>query len=261
MRNVIILGSGRSGTSMVAGVLSKAGYYMGDKLYPARHSNPKGFFEAPEINRINEKLIAMVIPKRPLILGRWFFRDRPKYGQRWLAQIPLGTEMPSPIYIVRHIEKVTKKEPFCFKDPRFCYTLPVWRPYLKNTVFLCVFRHPTITVKSILKECNDMRYLRSLSINFKKALNIWTLMYQHILKVHRWEGRWVFIHFNQVLEGKGLDRIERVTGAKVDRKFPEPSLNRTARIFDLSLDLPLEVMSIYEELCKLAEYDDPYLKV
>jgi len=44
MKNCIILGSGRSGTSMVAGTLAKSGYFMGDNLYPARESNPKGFF-------------------------------------------------------------------------------------------------------------------------------------------------------------------------------------------------------------------------
>jgi hypothetical protein len=54
MRDCIVLGSGRSGTSMVAGALAKAGYFMGDRLYPARDANPLGFFEAPEINSINE---------------------------------------------------------------------------------------------------------------------------------------------------------------------------------------------------------------
>ncbi|NIM13858.1 MAG: sulfotransferase family protein, partial [Candidatus Aminicenantes bacterium] len=55
MKNCLILGSGRSGTSMIAGILHKAGYFMGDNLYPPRSANPKGFFENWEINEINEK--------------------------------------------------------------------------------------------------------------------------------------------------------------------------------------------------------------
>ena len=50
VKNCLILGSGRSGTSMIAGILHKAGYFMGDNLYPPRSANPKGFFENWEIN-------------------------------------------------------------------------------------------------------------------------------------------------------------------------------------------------------------------
>jgi hypothetical protein len=241
---------------MAAGTLAKAGYFMGDRLYPPRHSNPKGFFEDPEINGINEELIARVIPKRPRILGKWFFRDRPVYGQRWLARVPLDTKIePSP-KIIERIKRATEREPFCFKDPRFCYTLPVWRPYLKDTVFLCVFRHPAVTAKSIIKECNDMKYLQSLSINFAQALEVWTLMYRHILEFHMHEGDWLFVHYNQILEGEGLDHIERFTGAKVDRTFPEASLRRT----ECNIDVPPDTLKVYKELCALAEYDDPYLR-
>lgn len=252
MQNVIILGSGRSGTSMVAGTLAKAGYFIGDHLHPPRHSNPKGFFESPEINGINEELIAQVIPKRPLILGKWFFRDRPVYGQRWLASMSLDTKIQSPPKLIERIKRVTQKEPFCFKDPRFCYTLPVWRPYLNNTVFLCVFRHPAVTAKSILKECDDMKYLHSLSINFNRALSIWTLMHRHVLEIHRHEGKWLIMHFNQILDEDGLNRIEKFTGAKVDRSFPEVSLRRT----ECSSQVPSDTMKVYKELCKLAGYID-----
>ncbi|RME58681.1 sulfotransferase family protein, partial [Candidatus Parcubacteria bacterium] len=64
MRNVLILGSGRSGTSMVAGTLAKAGYFMGTQFVPPRESNPKGFFEDHEINDINEAILKKVVPHR-----------------------------------------------------------------------------------------------------------------------------------------------------------------------------------------------------
>ena len=48
MKNIFITGSGRRGTSMLAGLFSQAGYFFGDKLYPPREANPKGFFERPE---------------------------------------------------------------------------------------------------------------------------------------------------------------------------------------------------------------------
>jgi hypothetical protein len=256
MHNVIISGSGRSGTSMVAGVLAKSGYFMGDHLYPGRESNPKGFFEDPEINGINEVLVAQVVHKRPRLLGKWFFRHRPLQGQRWLACVPVGTKIPSSAAIIERIQRVTQREPYCFKDPRFSYTLSVWRPFLKNTVFVCVFRDPARTALSILKECRDAEYLHGLSISFRQALEVWNLMYRHILEVHRHEGAWLFLHYNQILTERGLDRLEAFVDASVDHSFPDASLRRSFS----DNPVPEETSRLYQQLCELAEYEDPNAK-
>jgi len=58
MNNCIILGSGRSGTSMIAGFLHKDGYFLGDRLYKSRDSSPKGFFERKETKSINEQILS-----------------------------------------------------------------------------------------------------------------------------------------------------------------------------------------------------------
>ena len=184
---------------MVAGTLARCGYFMGERLYEPRESNPKGFFESPDINGINESILAAVLPSRPPVIGRWFFRDRPVRRQRWLARVPLGTCMPSPVSIDSRIARLVAREPYCFKDPRFCYTLSVWRPFLKNVVFVCVFRDPATTAASIMKECVEAPYLLDLSMTSSIAIEVWTLMYQHILRVHRNEGEWVFVHFDQML--------------------------------------------------------------
>jgi hypothetical protein len=76
-------------------------------------------------------------------------------------------------------------------------------------------------------------------------------MYRHILDVHRHEGAWLFLHYNQVLSGEGLERLEDFVDAPVDRSFPDPSLNRS-----FSDDLvPEEVARVYQHLCEIAEYE------
>ncbi len=145
MHNILILGSGRSGTSMVAGTLAKAHYYMGSRFVPPRDSNPKGFFEDHEINDINEAILKRVVPHRPRYIGRILFRKRLGYMQKWLARVPLHANIPSWPGIEQRIRRAVQSEPFCFKDPRFSYTLPVWRPFLRHTRFICVFRHPAST--------------------------------------------------------------------------------------------------------------------
>jgi hypothetical protein len=250
MQNVIILGSGRSGTSMVAGTLSKGGYHMGDNLLPANESNPKGFFEDIKINEINEAILAQIVSKRPPVLGRWFFRHRPLPWQRWLACVPLNKKLKSTHDIDQRIKLAIYKTPFCFKDPRFSYTLPIWRPFLENTVFICVFRHPTATATSILKECKDDVRLHSLAMNLQRALEVWTLMYKHIIEIHRKTGKWLFLHYNQVLKPEGMDKIASFTCAKIDRSFPEESLLRVRS----NNAIPSEVQNVYDTLCKLSKY-------
>ncbi len=237
---------------MLAGSLSEAGYYMGETLYPGNNSNPKGFFEAAEIERINENLLELVTPPRPLgIRGKyfgWFYRSRPERGHRWLAAVPLGTPISCPPSIEQQIVTQTAKAPFCFKDPRFCYTLPAWRPHARDAVFLCIFREPARTVQSILKECRDAPYLHTLAMNFKRAVRVWTLMYQHVLRHHRHQGQWVFVHYDQVLDGSALPKLEKVLDAPVDHRFADPTLKRSP----IGRDPGRQAMAVYRELCQLA---------
>ena len=259
MKNILILGSGRSGTSMVAGCFAKSGYFMGKNLYPPRNSNPKGFFESVEINGVNEDIISLNIPQRPKILPQWIrektFRSRPMKCQRWLAEVPLNVDITTSGEINDRISQLVHYSPYCYKDPRFSYTLPVWKPYLQDTVFICVFRHPATTANSILTECNNEPYLANLSMNYERALQVWTLMHRHILETHTLSGQWLFLHYNQVLTEEGLDSLEKFTSAKVDRSFPTTKLSRSM----YSEEVPLRSMRIYRDLCKLAGYQDQSL--
>jgi hypothetical protein len=161
--------------------------------------------------------------------------------------VPLDARIPSPPAIADRIRRQTGRRPYCFKDPRFCYTLPVWRPHLEDTVFLCVFRHPADTAASIVEECRSARYLRGLKMNFETALTVWTLMYAHVL-AQRHEGTWLFLHYDQVLEGGGLQRIADVVGIRPDDGFPDRALRRSAS----DRPVPHETSGLYSDLCRIA---------
>ena len=251
MHNCIILGSGRSGTSMVAGTLANTNYFMGKDLLPARDANPKGFFEDQEVNDINETILDGCVSQRVKIMGIEFFCYRPLYGHRWLARIPVRKMISVPSSSIRtRIMSLVRNEPYCFKDPRFSYTLPVWRPFLRNTVFICVFRNPATTANSIVHECHSNDY--NLRINFRQAMEIWTLMYQHIIETHRHYGEWLFLHYDQLLTRSGLDKLESFTGASINRSFPDPSLDRSPTSDSISH----VASSVYRELCRLADYSE-----
>ena len=52
MKNSIVLGCGRSGTSLLAGAIARAGAFVGEDPYPARDANPMGFFESADVNGV-----------------------------------------------------------------------------------------------------------------------------------------------------------------------------------------------------------------
>lgn len=250
MKNVIILGSGRSGTSMVAGTLAKAGYHMGEQLLPANDANPKGFFEDIEVNSINEEILSSVAPKRPKLIGNIFFKHIPLPYQRWLLALPEGKTPSSTSAIDTRIKKIVADKPFCLKDPRFSYTLPCWRPFLDNTVFIVVFREPMATAKSINKECLDDPRLHSLAMSEDQALKVWSCMYKHILNTSGNGGKeWLFVHYDQVLTKNGGHLIAEHTGAEIDLSFPEKKYKRS--ISDAKP--PLEVEEIFLKLCEKAQ--------
>ena len=238
MHNVIILGSGRSGTSMTAGLLAQAGYFMGVSPNPTRLSNPKGQFEDRDINLLNEDILAPITES----FGQ---------GQRWLARIPIDTAIPTSPDLETRIQELTRQSPFCFKDPRFSYTLPIWKPFLTNTVFVCVFRDPASTALSMLKHAARAEHLQGFSLSFADALEVWILMYRHILEKHRHQGDWLFLHFDQVLEQAGQKRLAAFTQAVVDETFPEPDLRRSYS----DHPVPPDTQKVYEQLCELASYD------
>ena len=246
--NLFVLGAGRSGTSLVAGILAKADYFMGEKLVPARAANPKGFFEDPHVNELNDELLAPFLPPRTSAADS----RTPTRKHAWLAQIDVATDIRPVPALAQAMQRYTAKQPYCLKDPRFCYTLPAWHPHLApGTRFVCVFRHPSATAQSVLKDLKAApNYYGSFSPTYADLVAVWTAMYRHILEKHRATGAWLFLHFEQVLGGSGLEPLARFTHAPLDRTFADVRLRRSRP----DGDVPPETAAVYAELCALSGY-------
>jgi len=256
MRNCFVLGAGRSGTSMVAGAVAAAGYYVGDDLIGARDANPKGFYEDREVNRINEDLLDPVVKARPSGRAARLFRHRTRYGQRWLAPVPVTIDLRATATpaLRERMRAMTGHQPFCFKDPRFSYTVGLWQAVLDEPASqICVFREPGRTADSVLREIGEARYLRDLRIDRRGVVDVWTLMYRHILDRHRSRGPWLFVHYDQVVDGSALDRIDRFLDAQVDRSFADATIGRSPAPTGDSEPVGDEAARTYADLCALAD--------
>lgn len=238
---------------MLAGTLSAAGYYMGGTMLPPTPSNPKGYFESSEINELNNELIAPVSTVRPSGPLGYFFPWRLPTYLLWLADIDVEVDVHPTTQQVARIRDLVSKVPFCFKDPRFCYTLGGWRPVLGDAALLCVFREPGRTVSSIKRDVREQypyeRY-KGFRLTEGRVLSVWTSMYRHVLEKHSEGGQWLFVHYDQIVDGSAIPRIEDALDTRVDTSFVEPSLKRSR---DLG-SIPQETSQIYQRLCACAGY-------
>jgi Sulfotransferase family len=225
--DMFILGCGRSGTSLVAGLFRNAGFFMGRQLRPARDSNPKGFFEDGAVNRLNEDIVAGVLPQRDDPGRSDYCWDIPMRGHRWLSRLDLNRTITSTDQQIDAIRAITINKPFCLKDPRFCYTLHLWRPYAKKPKFICVFREPSAFVASVFKECLTMPYLHNLAISVHQLFDIWLSMYRHVLERHSTMGDWLFVEYESILSGEHAERLSEFTGIEIDQELIDPQLNRS----------------------------------
>ena len=234
---------------MLAGMLHGAGYYMGEELLPPTSSNPKGYFEDRAVNNLNEDLLLQLVPAKPLGPRGRLYPRRLAYGHRWLAALDAKATVRATPELQTRMLGLVGRRPFCFKDPRFCYTLDAWRPFLGDAVFLCIFREPGRTAASMLKDSRERSYLQDVRLTRRRALAVWTAMYTHVLERHcQHDGEWLFVHYDQVLEGSALARIERAIACKLNAGFSDPTLKRSPD----AGSLPRAAREVYSQLCELA---------
>jgi hypothetical protein len=227
MKNVFITGSGRSGTSMLAGSFRLTGAFMGTRLHTPREANPKGFFEDAETNELNESIIRNWIVA---YLGEEFrgrIVDELAPGQLWLTAFPAGDWLAADEGERERIRAQTVHAPFCLKDPRFSLTIRSWLPYAGDCVILVIFRDPSITVESILLECRRAGYLRSVALSVDDAFALWRQCYARLLQLRLEQDNVRFISFDQVVDGSALPMLGELVGCPLDRSFPTGELNRS----------------------------------
>lgn len=266
MRNLILLGSGRSGTSLLASLFRNVPdiFYGYDVLAPTI-ANPRGYYEDEVVNAVNNILLRQItgtmlldlVPEKllPWVARRfsWMHRDtrslwiaRPRRPLRWR----LG-------YDIAHlIGRICSHQPFCLKDPRFCFTLSLWMPYLPEGVrFLAVVRHPAATVQSMVRDASEL-YERPLALTRDWAFEHWQLAQEKILAMRttaRNPDDWLIVGFDELVSGAAVPVIEAFAECKVDSGKIDANIIRSGSAGELPV--PEACASLYETMLTLAAQD------
>ena len=156
---ICVLGPGRSGTSLTVRLLGLAGVDMGPEeellTKGGVPANPRGFWESPRFNRLNERIL-------DAFGGSW--DAPPRLDPGWELSAHLAPERDEARSLLK--QSFGQSELWCWKDPRSSITLPFWRGLLQQLgcELRCVvcLRNPVDLVASL--EAVSMPPLRSLAI-------------------------------------------------------------------------------------------------
>jgi hypothetical protein len=243
-RLVLVVGVGRSGTSLMAGILGQLGFHIPQPEVKADETNPRGFGEPRWVvdfhTRLLQRRSVTVNDARPEAL-EIAGRDAPA-AQRQLTAW-LGEQFAvSPDLVV--------------KDPRTVWFLPLWMRSAAElgaeTSFVTMLRHPAEVVTSARKYYGPAQSAAS-------RAGAWVSLILQTEEATRGAPR-AFVRYEDLLAdweaeirrtgeligAPELATVRRADHAELER-FVDPGLHRN-RVGWESLDVPARVRELADEV-------------
>lgn len=143
---IIVLGTGRSGTSLLMQILREIGVEYADDVIGADASNIVGHFEDSRIVNIQRNFLSSLQKKQginnPIITEEVLQSDEVTKLREQIEK-----------HIIREI-KNNKGNFYALKDPRISVLLPIWQVvFAKNNIepiYLFALRYPSSVIKSLV---------------------------------------------------------------------------------------------------------------
>jgi hypothetical protein len=236
---LIIIGMHRSGTSLIAGLLHKAGIFMG---YKQDDNNESVFFQ-----RLNEFLFRQANASWDNPHNFLFIDQSFKDYARGLIELHLkGLRRVQYLGPLRFFRYKTIKDidfPWGWKDPRNTFTVDIWKEIFPEARIVHVFRNPVDVAESLKNREHRLR---------NKGLGLKARVKEFLLKgkvYPCWSVRVL-----DILEGINLWRQYTEKALSLDKEFgdrilhiryetlletPEESFKRILKFagFDMSKDI------------------------
>ncbi len=143
---IVVMGMGRTGSSLVMQVLHAMGFDCGNDCISANEQNQRGYFESNAIVEFNHGILASASgdPK-----NRY-----PTPGVEAIEKF-IGTTIPFKI----------PEHDYAIKDPRFTFTFPVWHPVLMHYDLRIIYTsRDTEAIAESLYHANNMELTKGRQI-------------------------------------------------------------------------------------------------
>jgi hypothetical protein len=254
-RLVLVVGKGRSGTSLLAGILGRLGFHVPQPEVKADRTNPQGFSEPLWVVRFHKRLLhARRVTAFDARSGAW--EQMAELANDGDVLDELGSWLDA---------QFTEADNLVVKDPRIVWFLPLWLRCAGDldvqTSFVTMIRHPAEVVASGRESYGTWQNDASRALSW---LNV-TLHAEHATR----GARRAFVPYDDLLEnwarevsrcGKLLDvsllaGIDRADHPDVDA-FVDPTLHRSAVGWDgvrLPAALQARCVDVWNQTARLAE--------
>jgi hypothetical protein len=256
---VLVAGSGRSGTSLLSGILQRLGFSVPQPEVPADATNPRGFAESQWVVDFHTRLLAA---------ARVQTADaRPS---AWADTAALGLDPDTQRTLRTWLEhQFTAGDHVLIKDPRLSWFLPLWRRCAQDVGadarFVTMLRHPAAVIDSKQKWYGG-------SQGDAGRLAGWVNQTLFTERATRDSPR-VFVHYESLLEDwtQTVSRVGTVLDLAVVRDAPATAIRDAHGFVDRSLSrsrpewgeghlpatLRAQADEIWELVSRLAQDDLP----
>lgn len=247
---VLVVGSGRSGTSMLSGILQRLGYRVPEPEVPADDSNPRGFAESQWVVDFHTRLLGA---------ARVQTTDaRPAAWAETARVSGAGVERELRAFLKRQF---AESDHVLIKDPRLLWFMPLWRRTAGDLGVdprcVIMLRHPAAVVAS------KSQYYGQMHGDVARAAG-WLNTMLYTERATRAEAR-VFLRYDDLLddwtklvaslgERLSLDPITRADAHMIRAAdaFVDRSLSRSEASWE-GVDLPADLLGQIDQAWTLLE--------
>lgn len=195
---VVVLGSGRSGTSVLARAINILGVDLGENFIRKNKTNPKGFFEDKKIVETHIELTDSYLPTRPF----------PKNFQKMKGIRDYRQELKE---YVR--DNFIDKPIWGWKDPRNNEFLPMWNDILDELHveghYLVIIRNPIDVLRSYKRAYNRDQTWARLQWQFRTLIAL----------KETYQRKRIIVEYEQLFS-HSLDSVRRIAKT-FDFPWPE----------------------------------------
>jgi hypothetical protein len=160
--NVIILTSGLTGSSVLTGLISRAGYWAGDNTHKKREYDT---YENTELIELNRRIL-----KEATYSGNYLMEFSPEAISRVSSMFG---EVDSQVYNL-FVSKCNEHRPWVWKDPRLWLTIRFWKHLLdlEECRFVLLTRGSVQSwiSQTLRRQITTYRYSRSYEGRIKRSI-------------------------------------------------------------------------------------------
>jgi len=192
---IIILGIGRSGTSMMSSLVQRWARYKGNpgKRKIVDPSNPKGYFESVGVQSVSVDAVSYLIQSKAI--SSW----SPSFNQHLLSLVDDNTRFSSALeHQFKRLRDVGV--PWCSKAPILSVTVALWEHFVTDPVLVIAVRNPYDTARSLLRLEDKKESKEGIALN----LLLWQHYLIRVLKDTAKFKRRFFIRYEDIIENPEL---------------------------------------------------------